>query len=872
MAEAWQVLEFQPNWLGLHSRSQKAEVSRLAAEISRNVSYYGAVLAKRGAQQFLTAFRTSMTAPSNSVTITVADVSGLEIRAWVNLFDPATGAYWEGQIASVGAFSFTLTIAPPTGFGIGSVVVRRMPIHATRVLSSTGADFDALFLPLAVADFQYYPPGTEVVARHYATLTTLIITGLTAPATFKYTGTQPVVGDEVYVRLDGLFQAVYRDQSRKLLAVAGGGVFEAGATPAPVTLDYPSTTTAAVPSVGTGWTGALGSYETLLVGDRVTLQFATGFYAGTVTALTLGVSVTVLLDIAPVASNPTHLIHRPTRMAGDTTFAQYADVTHIAAENAPPAKYTGAKLQRHGIMPPTSAITATASATAGVLTGAYNYRGRFKNSTTGQESEAGFVVGADGTIDIPVALLKSGTASPAAHKIDLTTIPISPDPQVDKVALYRTLAGGDGRWFFLDEVNNGVTTYTDNIPDTRLGREMRQFLDEPLPDTAVSIAVWPQANRLLAILPDLDALVYSDIFELDSGFLKGESWPSDNLIFVNYDDGDRLRAVVPLQSSVLVFKERSIWRVDGTPDNLTISAVSFRSDLTGIGIIGPKAFAVDQDSVRFAAQDGVYEITRRQFTSDFESQRLSSGIDDEWARLTITQRARAHMAYFRRLRQTRCWLPVDGLTEPTECVVLQAEGQLNGTPSGWSLWDIHRSDIAEFLASMLDLVPARVTASCIAQTDTGDVNYIGTDRSEVLLMDQGTADMEAFPSLYDYATMAFAPGGMGRPCRSRAVDTILTAIAGGAVTLELAYDFGDRASKKVLAFAPSGGFILDTSHLDVDTLGGTRPRTYNRVMLGRGEYHRIRYTEFSNTAAFAILAFNYWIQVLSVPALSRVEG
>ena len=499
------------------------------------------------------------------------------------------------------------------------------------------------------------------------------------------------------------------------------------------------------------------------------------------------------------------------------------------------------------------------------LTGVYTWRVKFKNSVTGALSEPGFKTGADGVIDDPVVQLKSNaldlTGVNANKKANLSTIPVSPDPQVDRKELYRTLAGGDGVWYFVIELANATTTYTDEKSDALLGAVMREFLDEPIPDSASVVALWTQANRLIAILPDIQAVAFSDQFDLETGFLKGESWPPDNLIFVNYDDGDPLRGIAVFYDSVLIFKERSVWRIDGIPPDITISAVSFRADLTGVGALGPKAIAIDQDQAMFLAQDGLYSVGRRSYTDAFQSQRLSAAIDDQWGRLTVPQRDLAHLVYYRRRRQLRCWLPVDGQTEPSQGLVYQIEGQPGGAPHGWSLWNIVRN-----------LNDFRATASCIGQSDTGDICYLGSDRGDVVEMDTGTADLETYPYEFDYTTMAYAPGGMGRPCRMRAVDFSILAALAGTLTVEGIFDFGDRVVQKTVAFAAAGGFTLDSSRLDVDTLGGSRARLYNRVLLGRGEYHQLRFTERSNLAAFYLMAFNEWIQVLSAPALNRMEG
>ena len=52
--------------------------------------------------------------------------------------------------------------------------------------------------------------------------------------------------------------------------------------------------------------------------------------------------------------------------------------------------------------------------------------------------------------------------------VDLTDIPVSSDPQVSSVELWRT-SGGGTLYFSLTQLVNGTTTYTDNISDDELG-------------------------------------------------------------------------------------------------------------------------------------------------------------------------------------------------------------------------------------------------------------------------------------------------------------------------------------------------------------------------------------------------------------------
>lgn len=881
MAEAWQVLQFGPEWVGLFSRRQKIEASRYAAEVARNVEMYSGVLAKRGGTRFVSARRTACNAGWTTTTGTVADATGFAAGDTVFLLNP-DGQYAEAILSSVAPFG-TLTVSAPLVFApqAGCSVVVRRPLSGWRVIASS---------PTFV---QVYATGTTPVVPGEAGVTVLdrviagqtlwvlntdgtlgtgvvggavldTITWATAPA---FT---PAVGAQVFTRVDGLFQASFRNGTRKVLGAAGAALWDAEGDPTVLTPQFPfvTVTGGGLAFVGPVGTGTVDSVETLLVGQRVSLRgtgpSGLGTFTGTITAVTtatLTIAITFGSTPPSTVSATTRVFLVPGREPGDTVFAQYANVTHIVGPGMVPVKYTGSVVQRHGIQPPTNATGMTAiPGGAGNLTGQYRYRVRFRNPTTGQESEAGLVA-ANGVITSPATSLAITTVpNPAAQLVNLANIPVSPDPQVTMKRLYRTLSGGDGIWYYLAEITNATTVYVDNTADTGLGPVMRDLVDDPIPDSVEIVSVWPQANRLVGIDVDLQAVVYSDAFDLDEGFFKAESWPTDNLIFVSYDDGDPIRGLAALFGSIFVFKERSVWRIEGVPPDLTISPVMYRYDLTGAGALSHKGILVDQDEALFASQDGMYALSRQSQAEGFESRRLSSAIDLEWERLSINQRTLVHGVYYRRRRQVRLWMPVDAATEPSLGFIYQLEGSADSRPSGWSLWDVARNQAA-----------MKITASAILQGQ-GDVVHIGTDRGEVLAMDTGTADADVYPFWFDYTTTPFAPGGMGRPCRGRAVDTVVVPLASGTVTLEVRFDFGVRSVSKVLPIATVGGFILDISRLDVDTLGGVRPQLVNRTTLGRGEYHQVRFSEFSNTAAFWLQGFNYWMQVLAAQALDRRAG
>lgn len=658
---------------------------------------------------------------------------------------------------------------------------------------------------------------------------------------------RPLVTGGAPQRVDGLFQATFRNGTQKLLAAAGDRLWDVQASPVGSSFD-PATIAAAYPAttVATNWsdptTGTLTTVQTLRAGDPIRIAAsgpAGGVYAGTVVSVDFATSTVVVTPACsslPQAGYGVQFIRE--RAPGDTHFVQYANLTHIVGENSQPLKYDGAAVQRHGVLPPIEAPTIV----NGSGGGAYTWRYKYRNSVTGAESEP-------------------GPATATGQLGTQITLTASPDPQVDMIDLYRTTDGGDGSWYFVQEQANTTATVTDSAADEALGRLMREFLDEELPDSVTVLALWPQANCLVGIDTALNAVVYSDTFDLATGFLKGESWPPGNLIFVSYDDGDRVRAIAPFFDSLLVFKERSVWRIQGTPPDLTIEPVIFRQDLTGVGVFNQKALVIDQNEVVFPGEDGMYLLDRYQGVQQgFQTERISRVIDKEWERLTIGSQKKAHGIFFRQRRQIRLCLPMDGRTEPSEMLVFQFEGQMDGTPHGWTEWSIPA--FPDGTATPSGWTPA-YTASCVGH-GTEDVVYVGTVSGDVLQMDVGTADAGAYPMTFDLAIQWFAPAGAGRVSRGRMVDLVLEALAIGALQIGVGVDFSGAKRTSVLDTRGKGGFVLGTDVLGVGILGPGATRVKARMPFSLpGEYHQISFYERSPHAAFRIVNLTYWHQALT---------
>ncbi|MCG3177006.1 MAG: hypothetical protein MOGMAGMI_01970 [Candidatus Omnitrophica bacterium] len=171
--------------------------------------------------------------------------------------------------------------------------------------------------------------------------------------------------------------------------------------------------------------------------------------------------------------------------------------------------------RKWGIAAP-STNPSVASGGAGALTGVYKYKVTFYNDDTGHESNAN-----PGIVQITTA----------GNDVDMTSIPVSTDPQVTRRRIYRTTSGG-GIYFFLHEItDNTTTTYTDNAADSTLGTTEVPEDNDP-PDDFVFLEEWD--GRIWGAPKNSTTLHFcNSTYLTPSGTgLPEESFSQDNRIFL----------------------------------------------------------------------------------------------------------------------------------------------------------------------------------------------------------------------------------------------------------------------------------------------------------------------------------------------------
>lgn len=172
----------------------------------------------------------------------------------------------------------------------------------------------------------------------------------------------------------------------------------------------------------------------------------------------------------------------------------------------------GVSTRNWGIVAPSFTPT-VATGAAGALTGDYQYKVTYYNSTTTHESSASAA---------------SATVSPASEKVDISGMTASADSQVDKKRIYRTVAGGS-IFFFLAEIDDVDTTYEDNITDANLGTTIAPE-ENGTPGLFVGVEEWD--GRIFGYEKNSTVLEFSNTeFLTPAGTgLPQESFSTDNTI------------------------------------------------------------------------------------------------------------------------------------------------------------------------------------------------------------------------------------------------------------------------------------------------------------------------------------------------------
>jgi hypothetical protein len=837
MPRDWAKVQGGPGFKGLLRRRQMQLDDLAYFATLTNTDAYGGAIAKRAGSQFVNGFGTFATANVNPGATTIPVNYGLGFKT--GAFGIYVGDYFLNNVQSV-TFD-TVVLSQPTP--AGTFITKGDPV------------------------FQAYPAPGEIQT---------------------------------------LFQGVFRNGQKVLYAAVRGSPYTVlrNATPQPVVSQYPIVTIASSPTT----TGAVLSWvHGLAVGDWIKVDtMAYSVQIQSVDPVTKAVTwAPAFPGFPPVGTFVTFASLKSSDVLPPPEFVQYGNYTFMVGgfhtdgaghgwpstpcvirQTNPKDPASSLIIHRVGVKPPLQTSyqpvfwNATTPAGGMVPGSKYRWRLRYFSSFTGQESEGGPEI--------------EGTCGSAPSTSANLYLPGSPDPQVDYLRLYRTTTDGGGAWYLVQQFKIGSATGTDqqspNIADpgapntitvvdyssdAQLGKQMRNLMDWTIPDTISVLAVWGQANRLIGIDRVQNAVWFSDQPDLQTGRLKGESWPVNNQIFIAYDDGDPLTGLAAFFDSVLVFKEHSVWRITGIPPDIRIEPLHYRQDQTATGCTSQRQILVDHDEVVYRGSDAIYELNRFQGQAEgFQSKRLSLPIDEAVQRGydEFDEEKVGHGVFFRYKRQIRFW------ETTARALVLQFESSAEGEPFGWMEWTHKGIDYEPFPSG-----PMGPRCSCVARYDAavfrGSAAYgvpvdaavfVAIDGGMVVQLDVGTCDY-GFNS-YEVAiqSLQFAPGGRGTPARARALDWQVVAVNLATAEIEWVTDWlTPNAPITAPLTVPDGDGFFGANQIDLIGVPLGPFQTLATLVIAPGHHHQFAWREESPTSYYRIQGWTYWYQTLPEQAVWR---
>lgn len=257
-------------------------------------------------------------------------------------------------------------------------------------------------------------------------------------------------------------------------------------------------------------------------------------------------------------------------------------------------KYDGTVVTQGSITQPEVGSFAAAEGGAGSVDGVVIYLVTFYNSTTGQESN-------------PFPLTDGVTITVSSKIVNLSAIPVSTDSQVNSRRIYRTSAGGAVTTAsLLATINDNTTTvYADNIADVNLGITIDLSFD-PAP---VFVKTVEHKNRGFGFTDNSTVINYSRLFNFwywpqgtDGTDTSADS--RDYREFAGKDDGDKITNIISYYDYLIIFKENSVYVLEGYDQTtFSIRKIDF-SD--GIGCVGHRAAAIAGNWCYFIDKNGIY--------------------------------------------------------------------------------------------------------------------------------------------------------------------------------------------------------------------------------------------------------------------------
>ncbi len=183
----------------------------------------------------------------------------------------------------------------------------------------------------------------------------------------------------------------------------------------------------------------------------------------------------------------------------------------------------------------------------------------------------------------------------AGQSVSLSSIPISPDPNVTARYLYRTAAAGAVQKWLCEIADNTTTTATDNANDAALGSDASYGNSRPPEGT--TIETWD--GRLW-----VGGILGYEEFLFPSGLDTPEQFDLTYNVMLREREAGRVLRVMEFDNELWAFKSASIWKVARSGDSYIIDKIV--ADI-GLGAVGT-AVPCGKDMLIFLSNHKKIEI------------------------------------------------------------------------------------------------------------------------------------------------------------------------------------------------------------------------------------------------------------------------
>lgn len=284
-----------------------------------------------------------------------------------------------------------------------------------------------------------------------------------------------------------------------------------------------------------------------------------------------------------------HLLDKPSLTRW--SFARHTNYILMANGESQNLRYDATNgVRQLSFSAPTTAFTATVSATGGTFSGAgvVQYLIAFYDSTTGQES-------------YPATTAVSATLAAGTDKVTLASLPVSNEPGVDSYRFYRTEVGGS-RFYLLKTIAYGLSA---SYIDTDTGTAGDGSLDTNSPWSKYKGHAGP--SRFL--LEHNGCILACNQDGYSSRVMFSEPGTAGDFYFNNFfwaglGDGDELTGGIVVGGVPILFKRNSIWVVTGSGP----STYAARPLYQNVGCVHHATIGASQFGVYYQAIDGVYRL------------------------------------------------------------------------------------------------------------------------------------------------------------------------------------------------------------------------------------------------------------------------